>query len=980
MKQNLAMLIRLNVNDWSNNFEKQFTITVNNLNEASTDITLTSTDVDENASWWTLIWSLWNVDEDTWNTYTYTLSSWTWDTDNWSFTVTWTWLTINSNPDFETQSGYTIRLNVNDWANDFSKQFSITINDINESPTDLTLSWSTIDENVSWWTTVWTLWNVDEDTWNTYTYSLTSWTWDTDNWSFTVSWTNLNINSSPDFETQSGYTIRLNVNDWLNNFSKQFAITVNDLNIAPTDIALNSTDVDENVTWWTTVWVLSWTDDNENNSTLTFSLSCTTAWSDDWSFTVSWTNLNVNSSPDFETKSSYSICLRVSDGNLIFDENFTITINNLNESPTDITLTSTDVDENVSWWTLVWSLWNVDEDTWNTYTYALSSWTWDTDNWSFTVTWTWLTINSSPDFETQSGYTIRLNVNDWANDFSKQFTITINNLNESPTDLTLTSTDVDENVSWWTLVWSLWNVDEDTWNTYTYALSSWTWDTDNWSFTVTWTWLTINSSPDFETQSGYTIRLNVNDWANDFSKQFSITINDINESPTDLTLSWLTMDDNILWGALVWDLWNVDEDTWNTYTYALSSWTWDTDNWSFTVTWTWLTINSSPDYLTQSGYTIRLNVNDWVNDFSKSFNLTVLDKTAPTFNSVSIKSNNSNDTSWAKIWDEIEITFELNESVVLPVVTILWNSATVTQSWSTNTYTATYTTWSDTEWITTFTIDVSDTFWNSASQVTSTTDSSKVTFDRTKPVITMNVWNITGNIDMVYWLYGNYSDPWAIPTDNLDTNISSKLTIIDNRPSPGPNVSGHYTIIYSLEDIAWNIANVQTRQVKVNWSSASKIKKIDVCNDTKWDKSWDYYDGKCLANASDNSSENSYEENKQEDTQTNKEDNILKTDREEYGLEDDMVENYRIILNDKFWTKISKYSDSQKALIINKIDSLLKQYSDKGEPKSKLSLLVAFKELLNLKEEINKEVIKRRWCIKYRQRNIWLKPRYSWKL
>ena len=51
-------------------------------------------------------------------------------------------------------------------------------------------------------------------------------------------------------------------------------------------------------------------------------------------------------------------------------------------------------------------------------------------------------------------------------------------------------------------------------------------------------------------------------------------------------------------------------------------------------------------------------------------------------------------------------------------------------------------------------------------------------------------------------------------------------------------------------------------------------------------------------------------------------------------------------MNNKFWTKISKYSDSQKVLIINKIDSLLRQYSDKGEPKSKLSLLVAFKEIL----------------------------------
>ena len=194
-------------------------------------------------------------------------------------------------------------------------------------------------------------------------------------------------------------------------------------------------------------------------------------------------------------------------------------------------------------------------------------WTWDTDNSSFNISWADLRLTSSADFETQSTYLVRINVNDWLNNYAERFTITINNL--WLTDITLTSTDVDENVSWSTLVWNLWNVDLDTWNTYTYNLTSWTWDTDNWSFTVTWTWLTINSVPDFETKSSYAIRLNVNDWSNNFEKQFTITINNLNESPTDLTLSWSTIDENVSWWTTVWTLWNVDEDTWNTYTYSL---------------------------------------------------------------------------------------------------------------------------------------------------------------------------------------------------------------------------------------------------------------------------------------------------------------------------------------------------------------------------------------------------------------------------
>ena len=113
-------------------------------------------------------------------------------------------------------------------------------------------------------------------------------------------------------------------------------------------------------------------------------------------------------------------------------------------APTDITLTSTIVDENVSWWTTIWIMWNVDTNTWSTYTYTLVSWTWDTDNSGFTISWTNLDIVSVPDFETKSSYAIRLNVNDWSNNFEKQFTITVNNLNEAPTDMRITS-----HKCWW---------------------------------------------------------------------------------------------------------------------------------------------------------------------------------------------------------------------------------------------------------------------------------------------------------------------------------------------------------------------------------------------------------------------------------------------------------------------------------------------------------------------------------------------------
>ncbi|MBO1349189.1 MAG: SBBP repeat-containing protein, partial [Hormoscilla sp. GUM202] len=49
---------------------------------------------------------------------------------------------------------------------------------------------------------------------------------------------------------------------------------------------------------------------------------------------------------------------------------------------------------------------------------------------------------------------------------------------------------------------------------------------------------TKNSSPDFETQSSYSIRVRTEDAVGlSYSENFTININDVNEDPTDLNLS-----------------------------------------------------------------------------------------------------------------------------------------------------------------------------------------------------------------------------------------------------------------------------------------------------------------------------------------------------------------------------------------------------------------------------------------------------------
>ncbi len=107
----------------------------------------------------------------------------------------------------------------------------------NDSPLGLILSDLTIDENISNNSTVALLSSTDPDAGDTHTYSLVAGDGDTDNSEFTINGDQLIINESPDFETKSSYSVRLQTNDSGGlTFEQAFTISVNDLEEDPPDI------------------------------------------------------------------------------------------------------------------------------------------------------------------------------------------------------------------------------------------------------------------------------------------------------------------------------------------------------------------------------------------------------------------------------------------------------------------------------------------------------------------------------------------------------------------------------------------------------------------------------------------------------------------------------------------------------------------------------------------------------------------------
>ena len=112
-------------------------------------------------------------------------------------------------------------------------------------------------------------------------------------------------------------------------------INVNNINenSGPTNLDLDKETIDENVAANSVVGTFSTTDPDPVD-TFTYALVAGEGDTDNQTFTIEGDQLKINSSPDFETKSTYNIRVQTTDGEgATLEKQFTININDINEAP-----------------------------------------------------------------------------------------------------------------------------------------------------------------------------------------------------------------------------------------------------------------------------------------------------------------------------------------------------------------------------------------------------------------------------------------------------------------------------------------------------------------------------------------------------------------------------------------------------------------------------------------------------------------------
>ena len=185
------------------------------------------------------------------------------------------------------------------------------------------------------------------------------------------------------------------------------------------------------------------------------------------------------------------------------------------------------------------------------------------------------------DFEIQSTYTATINTNDGTDDFQKDFFIYIIDVDDPVTFTSAADISANENISTVITVVAV----SDTNRTITYTIDA-TNDGDLFSIGPTSAVLSFKIPPDFEnpTDTGGDNTYNLivtatddDDPANEAKQTITITISDIvNEAPTNITLSGVTIDENADVGTIIGMLSSTDQDN-DTHTYTVKPNNYDAD-------------------------------------------------------------------------------------------------------------------------------------------------------------------------------------------------------------------------------------------------------------------------------------------------------------------------------------------------------------------------------------------------------------------
>ncbi|MBA5776302.1 cadherin domain-containing protein, partial [Stappia sp. F7233] len=562
-------------------------VTVGDVNEAPTDITLSNASVEENSTNGTVVGTLGAADPDAGESFTYTLL----DNAGGRFAIVGNELRVADGGllDFETATSHQVTVEVEDSAgNTRQETFTVSVTDVNEAPVATDDAVAAVEDGGS----------VPGDVLNN----------DTDPEGDTLAVTSIAASRGPvavsagaatviagaygtltidadgsySYVADQAATQGLGVGEAVDDVftyvisdgnggtdTATLTVTVTGANDAPVITSSASFSIDENTTAVGTVAAT----DADTNDTVGYSIS---GGADGVLFAIDGATgeLSFIASPDFDAPGDaggdnvYEVEVTASDGNGGTSvQTISVTVGDVNEAPTDITLSNASVAENSGNGTVVGTLGAADPDAGESFTYTLL----DNAGGRFAIVGNELRVADGGllDFETATSHQVTVEVEDSAgNTWQETFTLSVTDVNETPTDITLSNASVAENSANGTVVGTLGAADPDAGESFTYTLL----DNAGGRFAIVGNELRVADGGllDFEANASHQVTVEVEDSAgNTRQETFTVSVSDVNEAPTDITLSNASVAENSADDTVVGTLGATDQDAGESFTYTL---------------------------------------------------------------------------------------------------------------------------------------------------------------------------------------------------------------------------------------------------------------------------------------------------------------------------------------------------------------------------------------------------------------------------
>ncbi|MEP0987305.1 FG-GAP-like repeat-containing protein [Ekhidna sp.] len=319
----------------------------------------------------------------------------------------------------------------NDIIFEYNK-YTVALINANVAPTAIVLSGTSLDEHLAIDSEVATLSATDANALDTHTFSLVEGDGSNDlhNGYFRIDGNSLQIIKDAKFEDTPQLFINLEATDDSGaSVTEAFILTVNDVNQAPTAITLSTSSLDENTPAGSAVATIDATDVNASDEH-TFSLVAGDGSNDrdNNKFVVEGDQLIIKQASRFETQANYNIYLSASDNEGSVAQAFVLSVIDVNQAPTSISLSITSIDESVSPGSTVALISATDPNAGDSPTFALveGDGTNDSHNDMFVIVENELILIDEIEFNDLQSININIQADDGEETFEQTFTLVVN--------------------------------------------------------------------------------------------------------------------------------------------------------------------------------------------------------------------------------------------------------------------------------------------------------------------------------------------------------------------------------------------------------------------------------------------------------------------------------------------------------------------------------------------------------------------------